>query len=400
MKKRLLALLLALAMGLSLTACSAPAAENSDDPSYGGVTDPTDDPTGSVEPTEPAIVADLTQDVLTFAAGDLAYGETLFTVNGREIPNSLFLYWLAFGCSYFENQYYYYDLTVDNCGEEILGMLLDDTCSSAAYYSILESKVNEYGCPLTDEQLAAINTGMGVGTEDYEMRKALYGFTDEDMKFVYSLTDYYDNLCAAIIPSPTEEELNSFAYQVKHILITTAASAADGVITLNTGETVEYAGTVEEYNAEALAKAESLLAEIRAAEDPAARFDELMNQHSEDGRDENGDLYSPDGYTATPGQMVEAFETTAFSLDFGEISDVVESSYGYHIILRGQVEDLAGYAGDWSVYQMDQLASQWLEQAELVRSDKLAELDVAEFYNRFVAWQQAYVDQMDTTETE
>ena len=38
--------------------------------------------------------------------------------------------------------------------------------------------------------------------------------------------------------------------------------------------------------------------------------------------------------------MVPAFEETALSLEFGEISDVVESSYGYHIILRGEVEEL------------------------------------------------------------
>ena len=37
----------------------------------------------------------------------------------------------------------------------------------------------------------------------------------------------------------TEEDLNNYVYQVKHILITTAASAADGVVTLTTGSTAE-----------------------------------------------------------------------------------------------------------------------------------------------------------------
>ena len=56
MKKRIFALLLVLAMGLSLAACSAPAADNSEQPS--------ETPSASSEPTtstQPAIEADLSK---------------------------------------------------------------------------------------------------------------------------------------------------------------------------------------------------------------------------------------------------------------------------------------------------------------------------------------------------
>ncbi len=391
MKKRLLALLLALAMGLSLMACSAPAAENSDKPNYGGVTEPSGDSTDT--PTQPTIEADLTEDVLTFAVGDLVSGEPLLTVNGQPVSNRLLFYWLFYCCSYYEQQLYYYGLPLDMYA----GIIADEAYSLGTYYTVLAQKAQELGCILTDEQLETIKTEMDIGGEDHELRKVMYGLSEEDLMLIYSLTDLYDNLADVLVAQPTEEELNNYVYQVKHILIATAASAADGVVTLNTNSTVEYDGTAEEYNAEALAKAEDLLAQIRAAEDTAATFDALMNQYSEDGRDAAGNLGAPEGYTATPGKMVPEFEQTAFAIGIGEVSDVVKSSYGYHIILRGEVEDIESYADEWAITQMDEQLSVWTSEADVSHSDAITAENVLEFYQRYSAWQMAYAAQQQNT---
>ena len=42
----------------------------------------------------------------------------------------------------------------------------------------------------------------------------------------------------------------------------------------------------------------------------------------------------PEGYTYTPGTMVPEFEDAAAALEDYAISDIVETSYGYHIIMR------------------------------------------------------------------
>lgn len=69
---------------------------------------------------------------------------------------------------------------------------------------------------------------------------------------------------------------------------------------------------------------EDILKQARAG----TNFAELAKKYSEDpgSKDKGGE------YTFPKGQMVKEFEETAFSLKPGEISDIIETQYGYHII--------------------------------------------------------------------
>ena len=123
-------------------------------------------------------------------------------------------------------------------------------------------------------------------------------------------------------------------------------------------------------------------------------FDQKMNELSED-RDENGNLNGPDGYLASPGQMVSAFEEASLALKEGELSGIVESEYGYHIILRLPFtdEDMAEYRETCRSAAMEELIAQWEAEADIVRSDALNSLDPVDFYNRLSAYQQAMAAQ-------
>lgn len=73
-------------------------------------------------------------------------------------------------------------------------------------------------------------------------------------------------------------------------------------------------------------KIEELLARARRGED----FASLATEYSEDpGSKERGGLYED----FERGAMVKPFEDAAFSVAVGEISDIVETTYGYHILL-------------------------------------------------------------------
>ena len=100
--------------------------------------------------------------------------------------------------------------------------------------------------------------------------------------------------------------------KVSHILIKTPLPGPDGKVD-------------EKGAAEAQHRAEDLLKQLKSG----AKFEDLAKKYSEDpgSAKEGGSL----GWIGR-GQTVPEFEKAAFSLPKGQISDLVKSSYGFHII--------------------------------------------------------------------
>ena len=95
-------------------------------------------------------------------------------------------------------------------------------------------------------------------------------------------------------------------------------------------------------------------------------------------------MNSPEGYEATYGQMVAAFEEAALALQPGEISGIVESTYGYHIILRLPIQ-AADYRDQYVSYLMSQRQQGWLEQFPVETNDEYKKIDPAAFYTQLTA---------------
>ena len=85
--------------------------------------------------------------------------------------------------------------------------------------------------------------------------------------------------------------------------------------------------------AEKKAELEALVSELRAIEDDTERKEAFLQKVTELSEDPGSARY-PEGYTYTPGTMVPEFEAAAEALEDYAVSDVVETSYGYHILLR------------------------------------------------------------------
>ena len=110
------------------------------------------------------------------------------------------------------------------------------------------------------------------------------------------------------------------------------------------------------------------------------RFEELMNENSED-VDSSGNVNGgADGYTFGPGEMVTEFEEGTAALAVGEISQPIQSDYGYHIILRLDADNEAGQS-KYADIKMNELVDQWMEEAKVERTEALDGLDVQAFYD-------------------
>ncbi|MDH6595112.1 peptidyl-prolyl cis-trans isomerase D [Variovorax sp. TBS-050B] len=129
---------------------------------------------------------------------------------------------------------------------------------------------------------------------DLEAAKKNVAVNEADLK------TYYEQNAARF---GTKEERRA-----SHILITAPASAS------------------ADERAKAKAKAEQLLAEVR--KNPAS-FADVARKNSQDpgSAEKGGDLDF-----VTRGAMVKPFEDAMFALKKGDISDVVETEFGYHVI--------------------------------------------------------------------
>lgn len=130
----------------------------------------------------------------------------------------------------------------------------------------------------------------------------------EDMYYEYARANkVYYYLIKDINPEVSDDEARTIT--VEHILIKTYSLNENG-------EKSEY--TPEEKR-NAYNRAREALSKVRAGED----FNELVKEYNEDSRSQ---------YSFGKGEMDQTFEAAAFNLGKDEISNLVETQYGYHII--------------------------------------------------------------------
>ena len=307
--------------------------------------------------------------------------ETVLTVNGDAVTADEYSGYMLYNMQYYASMYAQMGLTDLWSNADMaksLGASMPEAAEQQAIYArVVMQKFNELGLKLSyneQKEMASVRRNSIANTtkDAYLNQIAQFGFSDQTYQnFMYisqcyqALNDYYFGENG--VNTPSDEDIQKYYEDnyitAKHILITTVDPAS---------------GETKRTDEEAKKEAQSILDRINAGED----FDTLMNQYSED----TGLSNNPNGYTFTEGQMVTEFYDGAKALAEDEVSELVKSNYGYHIIKRVKLDDsqLDNFKSDIISAisgSMDELLQQWMDEAQVETTDLYSTITYENVYD-------------------
>lgn len=307
--------------------------------------------------------------------------ETVLTVNGDAVAADEYSGYMLYNMQYYASMYAQMGLTDLWSNKDMaksLGASMPEAAEQQAIYArVVMQKFNELGLKLSyneQKEMASVRRNSIANTtkDAYLNQIAQFGFSDQTYQnFMYisqcyqALNDYYFGENG--VNTPSDDDIQKYYEDnyitAKHILITTVDPAS---------------GETKRTDEEAKKEAQSILDRINAGED----FDTLMNQYSED----TGLSNNPNGYTFTEGQMLTEFYDGAKALAEDEVSELVKSSYGYHIIKRVKLDDsqfdnfksdiVSAISGS-----MDELLKQWIDEAQVETTDLYSSITYENVYD-------------------
>ena len=332
--KKIAAVLLGAAMILSLfVGCGSQTVS----PLVSASPDTAEETADTTETTEDS--ADAGSLNLAGAYASLEANTVMLTINGNDVLWDEFFYLMDYTITSLQSEVG--DIT-DWTAEYSDGITYEQYVLDSVVEYVLEDAAIEYGAEeigvtLTDEMEAEIQSDWESMVESYGSEEALMELLEADYcsKDIYQ--DYLRVLslrqaCLAELYGEdggklTDDEVAEYTAEdgymmAKHILMLTTITDESGNSTAMT----------DEEKAEVLEKMEGLLDELNNydGDDFDAYFEEIMNANTED----TGIASFPDGYLFQTGDMVTEFEEGTLALEIGQISDIVETDYGYHIIYR------------------------------------------------------------------
>lgn len=250
-------------------------------------------PTSVAQPTQPSVGGD-TMPTAVISTPGVEVGAVAARVNGQDIPMAVF-----------QKQFFQFkvaltdqnvDLTTDE-GKAALAQVRMQVLNSLIELALIQQAAARMGISISDAQLEARvqeTVASGGGEEKFQEWLAESGITPEEFREQLRaelLTEMVIQQVTASVPATAEQ------VHARHILLSTEQAAQEALRRIQAGE--DFAKVAREMSQDEITRADG------------------------------GDLgFFPKGMLSVPQEIEDA----AFALQPGQVSGIVRSPYGYHII--------------------------------------------------------------------
>ena len=361
MNKRIFALILALAMALSLlTGCNS---GKSGDASASAATDPADEQTKLIMEAVAQVIPEEAQaDVVSYLTDGAVKADTVILKAGdKDVTAGYYLFWLGRELSSVSSYFSQYGMTMDldqefSEGQSLLDYLKEQSLSAVKTYCAIEQKAEEKGVKLSAEQekqLEEYVASLDTASVTY------YGTTVEDQRATYTQNLLSDALNGKLKETgelnATDETMADYVrdngyYNCRYLLFEVAQDAD------------------EKTDAEQKAKAQAAYDELSklSGEEQLKKFQEYQKENP----DGNTDEFQFDA-TST---IDEGFRAKVEGMEENELGMTDKTSFGYFVLLRLPV-NTEPLKETYLSEAYSNLVKQWVEELPVEETEEMKKLD-------------------------
>jgi len=331
-------------------------------------------------------VTDDTGSVRDYDAGRKAFDAEAVVLNieGEDITWDEFYDWICFALSTYE--YSYGEIADYSTYSDVI---IEEAVLMATAYKSVEMKAEELGIGFDADIETQIAEDVAGAVEYYgsqeaydEAVKQFYG-SQELYEYIFTVDALSDDMFEELYGTDGEKltdaqiaEGSEGYLMAKHILVLTTDDEGNA---LDEAAAAEVKDTIDSIY--------TMLTEYEG-DDLEGYFDELTAQYTED----TGYAAYPDGYLFQEGDMVTEFYDAVNGIEIGQFSEVVESTYGYHIVFRLPVDaeavpmQYASYGYNISLRSIianDLLSEEtraWREEVEYTTTELYDSIDLAQLF--------------------
>lgn len=361
MNKRIFALILALAMALSLlTGCNS---GKSGDASASAATDPADEQTKLIMEAVAQVIPEEAQaDVVSYLTDGAVKADTVILKAGdKDVTAGYYLFWLGRELSSVSSYFSQYGMTMDldqefSEGQSLLDYLKEQSLSAVKTYCAIEQKAEEKGVKLSAEQekqLEEYVASLDTASVTY------YGTTVEDQRATYTQNLLSDALNGKLKETgelnATDETMADYVkdngyYNCRYLLFEVAQDAD------------------EKTDAEQKAKAQAAYDELSklSGEEQLKKFQEYQKENPDGNTDE---------FQFDPSSTIdEGFRAKVEGMEENELGMTDKTSFGYFVLLRLPV-NTEPLKENYLSEAYANLVKQWVEELPVEETEEMKKLD-------------------------